>query len=596
MRILGISDGMTGGAALIDNGKIIYAIHEERLIRAKMATGFPRASICKVLEDTHTTPDEIDAIAVATVNEFFREQAVPYEGWFVREQSRLKEVLLSASSHVTRVLGGTPVLQRSYYGIKSLLGRARRQAMEQRLRQDWQFTCPIKFIDHHFAHACSAYFTAGAEEAAVVTMDGAGDYSSSRVYSVKEGHFQQLCNIDSFNSIGNYYGYITHICGFRAHKHEGKITGLAAYGKPIYADLLRRFVGYDDGRTINKGQVFYWAAVRAIEDALPSSFTREDLAASIQQVLEEAACAYIQRWTKETACGHLAVAGGVFANVKLNQRIHELETVQSLFIHPGMGDEGLALGAAFALGLALNKSNGNRLSSAKLADVYFGPSFSDAEIERAIAKERLPAEHVADIEHTVAKLLAQGYVVARFAGRMEYGPRALGNRSILYQATDPTVNDWLNKRLKRTEFMPFAPVTLAEFADQCYENLAGARYPARFMTITFKCTEWMRKNCPAVVHVDGTARPQIIDQKTNPSYYRIVDEYRKLTALPSLINTSFNMHEEPIVCSPSDALRAFTDGRLDYLAMGNYLLEHPSRLAASRLQSHRAAGWVGYSL
>jgi carbamoyltransferase len=219
-----------------------------------------------------------------------------------------------------------------------------------------------------------------------------------------------------------------------------------------------------------------------------------------------------------------------------------------------------------------------------LADVYFGPSFSDAEIERAVAKERLPAERVTDIEHTVAKLLAQGYVVARFAGRMEYGPRALGNRSILYQATDSTVNDWLNKRLNRTEFMPFAPVTLAEFADQCYEDLPGARYPAQFMTITFKCTEWMKKNCPAVVHVDGTARPQIIHQETNPSYYRIVDEYRKLTGLPSLINTSFNMHEEPIVCSPSDALRAFTDGGLDYLAIGNYLLEHPSRLGASRLQ------------
>jgi carbamoyltransferase len=596
MRILGISDGMTGGAALIDNGKIIYAIHEERLIRAKMATGFPRESICRVLQDTHTKPSEIDAIAVATVNEFFREEAVAYDGWFVREQSPLKEVLLSASSQVSRVFGARPLLRKSYYELKSFLGKTRRQAIERLLRQAWGFTCPIKFIDHHFAHACSAYFTAGTDEATVVTMDGAGDYSSSRVYFVKHGQFQQLCNIDSFNSIGNYYGYITHICGFKAHKHEGKITGLAAYGKPTYVDLCKRFVAYEDGRTLNKGQVFYWAAVRAIEKALPSSFKREDLAASIQQVLEEVACAYIQHWMEKTGCGSLALAGGVFANVKLNQRIHELENVQSVFIHPGMGDEGLAVGAAFALSVALSKSNGAKVSSSKLANVYLGPSFSATEIERAIAKEGLSAEYVEDVEPRIAKLLAEGYVVARFAGRMEYGPRALGNRSILYQATDPTVNDWLNRRLKRTEFMPFAPVTLEEFADQCYENLDRAKYPGQFMTITFKCTDWMRKHCPAVVHVDGTARPQLINQQTNPGYYKIVEEYRKLTGLPSLINTSFNMHEEPIVCTPSDALRAFMDGGLDYLALGNYLLQHPSRIRYSQSVAGRAAGHVAQSL
>ena len=573
MKILGIADGLTSGAALIENGKIVYAVNEERLIRAKMATGFPRESICKVLVDTHTAPSEIDAIAIAMVNDFFRKKAVPFEGWFVRDQAPLKEALLSASSHITRVVGAKPFLQNSYYALKSQIGKARRTGIQDLLRRDWGFTCPIKFIDHHFAHACSAYFTAGWDEATVITMDGAGDNSSSQVYHVKNGKFRKLFNVDSLNSLGNYYGYITHVCGFKAHRHEGKITGLAAYGTPQYVDLLKRFMCYENGSTVNKGQVFYWAAVKAIEKALPRSFKREDLAASMQQLLEEIGCSYVQHWIKKSGCSNLALAGGVFANVKLNQRIHEMEDVQSVFVHPGMGDEGLATGACFALGMALSKSNGNKFTSAKLADVYFGPSFSDAEIGRAIAKEGLSAEYVGDIECEIAKLLARGYVVARFAGRMEYGPRALGNRSILYQATDPTVNDWLNKRLKRTEFMPFAPVTLAEFADQCYEDLAGARYSAQFMTITFRCTDWMRKNCPAVVHVDGTARPQIIDQQTNPSYYRILDEYRKLTGLPSLINTSFNMHEEPIVCSPSDALRGFTDGGLDYLAIGNYLIE-----------------------
>jgi carbamoyltransferase len=164
--------------------------------------------------------------------------------------------------------------------------------------------------------------------------------------------------------------------------------------------------------------------------------------------------------------------------------------------------------------------------------------------------------------------------VARFSGRMEYGPRALGNRSILYQTNDITVNDWLNKKLKRTEFMPFAPVTLQEYASKCYINMKGAETPAKFMTVTFDCTDWMRENCPAVVHVDNTARPQIIDKNINESYYNILYEYHKLTGIPSIVNTSFNMHEEPIVCSPSDALRAFRDGEIHCLAMENFLIKN----------------------
>jgi carbamoyltransferase len=564
---------MTGGAALIAEGKIVYAVHEERLIRAKMAIGFPRASIAKVLEETHTRPSDIDAIGIATVNEFFREKATAYEGWFLREQMLLKEALLDVSSVVNRLFGAKPFLQQSYYGIKAVMGRARRKAIERLLRNEWGFTCPIKFVDHHFAHACSAYFTSGLSDATVITMDGAGDNSSSRVYSVKDGRFRKVWDVDSFNSLGNYYGYITHICGFKAHKHEGKITGLAAYGTPVYRDILKRFITYEGGRTVNKGQVFYWAAVRALEKALPPAFKQEDLASSMQQVLEEVGCAYIQHWVEKTGCGDLALAGGVFANVKLNQRLHELDNVCSIFIHPGMGDEGLAVGAAFALGAQPDADSGMEAYSSRLADVYFGPSYTDEEIARAIAQEGLPAEYLQDIERRIAELLAEGAIVCRFDGRMEYGPRALGNRSILYQATDPTVNYWLNKRLQRTEFMPFAPVTLAEYADQCYANLDRARYPAKFMTITFECTEWMKKHCPAVVHVDGTARPQLIDPHTNASYYKILAEYHKITGLPSVINTSFNMHEEPIVCSPSDALRAFKAAHLDYLAMGNFLLK-----------------------
>jgi carbamoyltransferase len=175
-------------------------------------------------------------------------------------------------------------------------------------------------------------------------------------------------------------------------------------------------------------------------------------------------------------------------------------------------------------------------------------------------------------------LLAAGKVVARFTGRMEYGPRALGHRSILYHAKEPAVNQWLNQRLGRTEFMPFAPSTLYEHRQANYKLVDGADYAAQFMTITFDCTESMKRDCPAAVHVDGTARPQLVSAEGSPSFHRLLTEYYKLTGIPSVINTSFNMHEEPIVCSPDDAIRAFLQGNLDVLAIGDFLVDHPKRV------------------
>jgi carbamoyltransferase len=220
--------------------------------------------------------------------------------------------------------------------------------------------------------------------------------------------------------------------------------------------------------------------------------------------------------------------------------------------------------------------------------VYLGPEYSARDIEAELQRTDLPYRFVPNIEAEVARLLASGSVVARFNGRMEYGPRALGNRSILYTPTDPSVNDWLNKNLKRTEFMPFAPSTLFEEAPRCYEGLAGGEAPARYMTITFQCTEWMRTHCPGVVHLDGTARPQLVRSEENPSYYAIIDAFRRLTGLPTVINTSFNIHEEPIVCSPADAVRAFSIGHLDYLAIGDFLVANPVPVHRPRVDVPRA--------
>ncbi|UCE86151.1 MAG: carbamoyltransferase, partial [Deltaproteobacteria bacterium] len=216
-----------------------------------------------------------------------------------------------------------------------------------------------------------------------------------------------------------------------------------------------------------------------------------------------------------------------------------------------------------------------------------GPEYSDEEMLDAIRAYGLSARRHEPVEPEIARLLADGRVVARFNGRMEFGPRALGNRSILYHASDAEVNDWLNKRLRRTEFMPFAPALLDDEAAASFRGLDGAEHAAEFMTITFDCTDEFRRRCPAAVHVDGTARPQIVKASTNPSFHAVLREYRRLTGIGAVVNTSFNMHEEPIVCTPEDAVRAFLQGRLDYLAMGRFVVEHPQLDAPVRRPPRR---------
>jgi carbamoyltransferase len=272
----------------------------------------------------------------------------------------------------------------------------------------------------------------------------------------------------------------------------------------------------------------------------------------------------------------LVVAGGVFANVRLNQLVDELPGVGSLFIHPGMGDEGLAYGAACAGALKLDHERALKMAGTPLSDVFLGGNCERQDISEALSAEGLMQDPRPNIEEDIARLLAEGYVVARCAGRMEYGPRALGNRSILYRPDDPSVNDWLNKCLKRTEFMPFAPATPIELIGKMYERAESVRHAAQFMTITRNCTEEGRRLCPGVVHLDGTARPQYLLPEVTPELHKIATVFHELTGLPSIINTSFNIHEEPIVNSPQDAVRAFMEGQLDYLALGDILIEHPA--------------------
>ena len=415
------------------------------------------------------------------------------------------------------------------------------------------------------SHAAAAYFASGFDRALIVTLDGYGSGLAGSV-SVGEGsRIRRIHRLEYPHSLGTFYESVTSSLGFKPSRHEGKIVGLAAYGDPeiLLHLILGRFVQESGNFRIIESNNIYFSRY------LASLFPKVDVAAAYQRALEIVATNYIRHYVQQTGIDTVVLAGGVVANVKMNQRILEIPEVQRVFIYPNMGDGGCGTGAAFLASREVLKER------QPYETVYFGPDYSEEEMAVELQAAGLPFEQVLPIEPIIARLIHEGRVVARFNGRMEYGPRALGNRSILYRATEPEVNQWLNQRLGRTEFMPFAPVTLFEERHRCYNNISGAEFAAQFMTITFDCTEFMRRNCPAAVHVDGTARPQLIREEVNPSYYQIVREYNRLSRIPSLINTSFNMHEEPIVNSPKDAIRAFLQGNIDYLAMGNFLVAHP---------------------
>jgi carbamoyltransferase len=524
------------------------------------------------------------------VNMELREEIADWPGWFEArdEETSVHNTFFRVASRFGKLVPHIPGLKRGYYALRAPIYRRRRRRITEILRSEFDITANVRFFNHHYAHATSAYYTSPFRDALVVTMDGGGDGHSSHIYDVRDGVFKKLITVDSYDSLGNFYAYITAICGFKAKRHEGKVTGLAAHGQPVYRDIIEAMITYQNGQPVNRGHVLFNSALDAIRNALPAKWNREDLAATIQVVAEDIARAYVAHWVAKTGHRNVALAGGIFANVRINEEILRIPGVENIFVHPGMSDEGLAVGAALAYDGSLRRRAGKRYEPLGLPDVYLGNEYSDKAIAEALREAGLETQHLPGrIESAIAEQLAAGKVVARFAGRMEYGPRALGNRSILYQPGDPSVNDWLNTLLRRTEFMPFAPACLYETANQLFEEPEGGINTARFMTITFHCKPWMRERCGGVVHLDRTARPQLVRKQDNPSYYAIIDEYRKRTGVPVIINTSFNIHEEPIVRSPEDAIRAFVDSSLDYLAIGDILVKGQVGSAHAKNIGHR---------
>lgn len=577
VKVLGLGTEGDSGAAVIEDGRIVAAVNEERLCRMKLVTGFPRLALAEVLRLSGSSLDDFDAVLIGGRDDLFVNELQPFDGWFQKTPKGVGGHVKKAAGRLARYRNRLPFLEPGYYTLLTPTFMYRRHALRNVLRREYGVRCPIVFVDHHLAHVTSAYFTSGFRDALVLSVDGGGDGKSAAVWAVRDGVFTELQSTTAFNSLGNYYAYITHLCGFKAMKHEGKITGLAAHGEPIYAPLLREFINEHAGDFVNVGGVAFHSALDALLARLPAGWKKEDLAASIQRHFEELVRRFVSHWVEKTGLRNLALAGGVFANVRVNQEVHRLPNVERVFIHPNMSDAGLAAGAGLAACMPGVLRRTMPHTPEPLKDVYLGPDLDEDSIRQALGEAGVEPEESGGepIEERIAELIAKGYVVARASGRMEYGPRALGNRSILYQPTDKSVNDWLNVNLRRTEFMPFAPSTLWEARDQCFEHMTGAEHTAEFMTITFDCSDWSHKELSGVVHLDGTARPHLVRRDRNPGFHRIIEAFRRRTGLPAVINTSFNMHEEPIVCTAKDCVRAFLDGNIDYLAIGRHLVRHP---------------------
>ncbi len=577
--ILGITDGDDGGAALLLDGRLVAAVNEERLNRLKMSIGFPRLAVREVLRLGGIGPGDVDHVAMAAQTEVHVPVAKPNKGWFQRASAagRIRNEIGSA---LARPLGNFPPAFAAYRALKRVTMGRRRNGVRTALRE-LGVRAPVTYHEHHRCHTLAAYEGAGFDEAVSISLDGGGDGCCSHVWVLEDGRDELLNTMDSFHSIGNFYAYVTHLCGYRATIHEGKITGLSASGEPRYLDMFRQLITFRDGQIRNIGRVYHTSAIAAMRNMLPSDWEHEDLAASVQTHLEDVAVAYVRHWMQVSGKRRVCLSGGVFANVRLNQKIAELPECDATFVFPAMGDGGLAAGAAYCAWRDAKELRTSRADSF-LPHAYLGPSFSDEEMETALRNARVEFWRPDDIEVAAAELINQGRVVARFHGAMEFGPRALGNRTIMYHTKDPSVNAWLNKRLRRTEFMPFAPACLAGYEDQLFDWNPASERPSRFMTITLDCSDWMKQHCPAVVHVDGTARPQIVDPDTNPSFHRIISHYHALSGIPAIVNTSFNMHEEPIVCTPEDAVRAFVAGELDNLAIGPFMAGKPPAVGTTR--------------
>lgn len=548
-------------AAAFDDYELIAAVQEERLRREKGWGGdIPWLAIDEVLRIAGWSRYDVDAIAAIRGSfplHYFRFPLV-------------RDVYYTIRSHL-----GCGRTDRNLAVVSSRTGIADSYALFRAnlflAQSGFRPDATLHFVNHHEAHGLGALFFTDWDESLIYTADAIGDNVSYSIRSLRDGRLKCHFGGEEWlavrraprNSLANAYGCATKAAGFRMWRHEGKLTGLSARGRPTLTDQFADYFRLSDDGLVNS-DFTSWRQMQKTFDKICRGASREDIATSIQKLVEDIVPRAIEYWLKRTNTRRLALAGGLFANVRLNRLIAESLPVDEVFIFPAMGDDGLAVGAGLCFlrdrdGLATWLRQRHRLDN-----VYFGYDY-DAQIDTCLGADSRVLRLLGAPAKIATDFIQAGKVGAIYAGRMEFGPRALGARSIIASPSNADINDSLNKRLDRSEFMPFAPYVLEEDAERVFEIGPVNRYAARFMTITCAVRPEWRERIPAVVHVDNTARPQIIRDADNPTFAAILREFRARTGLPVLINTSFNVHEEPIINRPEECLHALIDGRVDFV-------------------------------
>jgi carbamoyltransferase len=562
MLILGIHSGTHDACACVfDDYRLVAAVALERLTRRKIdGDRIPFEAIDECLTIAGCTRDDIGAVILG-------------RGLFPTRYYSHLTFGRAMEARLRRLQGREKQKDMSRESIRYHQADSLRMFNSDRFLRELGFRSgiPLDFFNHHRAHALPALFHTDWPEALLYTADGGGDnvqYSIRRFDGTEiatlAGGDEALAGPARVDSLGLAYGFATQALGFKINRHEGKLTGLAAYGDPVLYDEFAAHFRVDE-----KGEIYSdFATNLAMREFIfkaAEGIKREDVAASVQHLLETCILKAVGRLLERYKHRRLGLSGGVFGNVRLNQRLAEEMPVDEVFVYPAMSDQGLACGGVLDFLLRRDGLKAWLSQRYRLDSLYYGRDFGagiDACLSANAAFKRVSTTSIA----TSAKLLSEGGIVAIYTRGMEYGPRALGARTIMASALDARVNQELNDRLSRSEFMPFAPVVMAEDAETIFDLGPAKRYAARFMTITCAVRDEWRQRIPAVVHVDGTARPQVIERHQNPLYYDILAAYKALTGVPVLVNTSFNVHEEPIINSPEECARALGERRIDYVA------------------------------
>ena len=577
--ILGVANGNHDcSACLFDDYNLLAAVPLERITRVKTDGGrFPDEAVNEVCAIVGVSRYEIDVIAMLEGAAPPRWFSTPYALGLRGARQRFRDTR-SAGVHGPQT---------------SIFAARRRQGLDDPLlvfdaerflaQSGFHPKAEVSFQPHHFSHAIQPLFHRSEwDNALLYSVDGGGDRLMASAHHFTGdaidtifGMFADLSDRrPTIVSPATIYGLCTEFVGYKSNRHEGKLTGLAARGEPNAYDALRSaFWVAPDGQILSElrgsKQAGHWLA------GVLEGLSKEDVATSVQRFAEDITIDAVRTMLANTGAKQLGVSGGLFANVLLNQKLLDQTDAEEIFIYPSMSDQGLSTGVAMAHLLKRDGLPAWLERRASIPSLYLGRDFSavvDQVFERA-GLTRLDGDPVA----CAVQAIELGDAVAIYAERMEFGPRALGARSVMADPRSTTINDSLNKRMERSEFMPFAPYVAEEDADAVFDLPVGAKEAARFMTITCAVRPEWRDRLPAVTHVDGTARPQLVRRDENPLYYDIVKAFGAKTGVPVLINTSFNVHEEPIINTPAECVRALIDDRVDAVVTRSGLWVAPDK-------------------